>query len=195
MDKVRQRINAVRWLVMTARAFQADHFLITEGVFVQFRKTLELIAFASLSAHRDQYSQAYANYHLHWKAKDMLKAVEKLNPNFYPVPLLPPVKTGPNSWHFPGQVEDALTREDFEKLYDTCGEILHMRNPFSSKDPTTDIGYSVDEWVARIQRLLAWHSVELLDGQRWICSIPAEGAVHVTTGTPRPDESEGSVGV
>src|SRR5690349_16787754 len=106
MEKVRQRVNAVRWLVMTARALQVDHFLITEGVFVQFRKILELIAFASLSAHRELYSQAYANYHMHWRAKDMLNAVEKLNPNFYPVALMPPVKTGDNSWHFPGYVQD-----------------------------------------------------------------------------------------
>jgi len=32
MDKVRQRITAVRWLVTTARSFRSEHFLITEGV-------------------------------------------------------------------------------------------------------------------------------------------------------------------
>lgn len=189
MDKVRQRINAVRWLVATARSFQSEHFLITEGVFVQFRKTLELIAFASLSAHRKQYSEAYANYQLHWRAKDMLKVVGALNPDFYPIPLLPPVKTGENTWHFPGYVQNALSQEEFEQLYDVCGEILHMRNPFSTRDPVTNIGYSVDEWVARVERLLAWHSVQLLDGQRWVCQIPNEGLVHVTTGTPLPDQN------
>jgi len=80
-----------------------------------------------------------------------------------------------------------FSQVEFEQLYDVCGEILHMRNPFSTKDPTTNIGYSVDEWVARIERLLAWHSVQLLDGQRWVCHIPAEGPVHVTTGTPLPE--------
>ncbi len=160
MAKVRQRIAALRWLVATARSFQTDHFLITEGVFVQFRKTLELITFASLSAHRRQYSEAYANYQLHWRAKDMLKAVKTLNAEFYPIPL---------------------------QLYDVCGDILHMRNPFSTRDPTTNIGYSVDEWVARIERLLAWHSVQLLDGQRWLCQIPDEGPVDVSRGTPLPE--------
>lgn len=101
------------------------------------------------------------------------------------------MKTGEKSWHFPGYVQDALSQEEFEQLYDVCGEILHMRNPFSTKDPTTNIGYSVDEWVARIERLLAWHSVQLLDGQRWLCQIPAEGPVHVTTGTPLPAENSG----
>jgi len=108
MEKVRQRVSTIHWLVATARSFRTEHFLITESVFVQFRKTLELIAFASLSAHRKQYSEAYANFQLHWRAKDMLKAVKALNPDFYPIPLLPPVKTGENSWHFPGYVQDAL---------------------------------------------------------------------------------------
>lgn len=84
----------------------------------------------------------------------MLEDVSKVNPEFYPLALEPPIKTGSNSWHVPGQVADALSRDEFEQLYDAASQILHMRNPFSLKDPATNIGYSVDEWVARIERLL-----------------------------------------
>jgi hypothetical protein len=42
----------------------------------------------------------------------------------------------------------------------------------------------VQEWVARFQRLLSLHSVTLLNGDRWIVNIPAEGNVHVYPATP-----------
>src|ERR1035437_3686805 len=67
-----------------------DEVFDIELIFVQFRKVLELIAFSSLTANKDKYSVAYANFGVHWKAKSMLQAVGKLNPNFYPVPLGPP---------------------------------------------------------------------------------------------------------
>jgi hypothetical protein len=83
-----------------------------------------------------------------------------------------------------------MTRAEFEQLYDSCAEILHMRNPFSPKDPVTQIGYSVDEWVARIERLLTWHSVQLLDGSRWMAHVPPEGDVRVLPMVPMPNEKQ-----
>lgn len=196
MDKVRNRIAAIKWLVATTRFFKSEHYLLPEAIFVQFRKILELIAYSSLSAHREKYAEAYKNFENHWKAKAMLDAVEQLNPEFYPIALLPPTKTGDNSWMFPGYQDGALTRADFEKLYDACGDILHMKNPFSAKNPVTDIGYSVDEWVVRIEKLLTWHSVELLDDGRWLCYMPPDGQgnVHVYPGVavpPQPDATKG----
>lgn len=188
MDKVRQRIAAIKWLIATAKHFQSQHFILAEAIFVQFRKILELIAFASLTANKDAYAQANKNFQSHWKAKVMLDAVAAVNLKFYPEALESPIKTGPDSWHVPGYMSDALTREEFEQLYDACAEILHMRNPFSTKDPTTNIGYSVDEWVARIERLITWHSVQLLDGTRWTAHVPAEGDVRLFPMAPAPSD-------
>jgi len=42
-----------------------------ELIFVQFRKILELIAFSTLTANREKYSIAHANFSLHWKAKSI----------------------------------------------------------------------------------------------------------------------------
>ena len=187
MDKVRQRLAAIKWLVATSKHFKSEHFILTESVFVQFRKILELIAFASLAAHKDEYSKAHRNFQNHWKAKSMLEAVGEINRDFYPVAIQSPVKTGPNSWHVPGYVDDALTKDDFELLYDSCGEILHMRNPFSTKDPVTNIRYSVDQWVAKIERLVTWHYVQLLDGSRWTANVPIDGDVRLFPMAPNAD--------
>lgn len=53
MKKVQQRIAAIKWLVETAKQFESQHFILVESIFIQFRKILELIAYASISANKE----------------------------------------------------------------------------------------------------------------------------------------------
>jgi hypothetical protein len=180
MDKVRQRVGVIIWAVQTVRTLGAEHFMWTELIFIQFRKILELIAFSSLTANKDKYATAYANYGSHWKAVKMLECIEKLNPDFYPVPVLPPADRPDGTKSLTFVQEGFLTREEFEQLYDICGDILHMRNPFSDKDPVLQIGHGVEVWVQKIQRLLATHLIHLVDeSKKWVVVIPPAGPVKV----------------
>ncbi len=114
-----------------------------------------------------------------------LERLAKINPDFYPVPLQTPTPRVESGLYFPGFVtEGFLTKEDFVMLYQASSEVLHTRNPFSPKDPVIQIGYAVDEWVMRIQKLLTWHLVHLVDGGKWFVTIPSEGAVHVYPASP-----------
>jgi hypothetical protein len=77
-----------------------------------------------------------------------------------------------------------MTTEEFASLYDSCSDVLHTRNPFTAKDPTIQIGYTVQQWVARVQRLLGLHLVHLAGGDKWIVNVPAEGDVQVWHASP-----------
>jgi len=142
MSQIRQRTGMVQSVLARTITTGQEVFDI-ELIFVQFRKILELIAFSTLTANRDKYSLAHANFAVHWKAKSMLEAVGKLNPNFYPVPLFGPPTLLPNGVkQFTPLAEGFLTQDEFEFLYDKSSEILHERNPFATKDPVIQIGYS-----------------------------------------------------
>jgi len=184
MARIRQRINVVQTIM--SGGIKIDHADQTaELIFVQFRKTLEEIAFASLSANKEKYSEVHANFSKHWRAKDMLAVVDTVNPNFYPIPLPAPVEAAPGLKHFGEPLTDGfLTRDDFVLLYDRSSEALHTRNPYKEGDPTINIKYTVQEWVSRFQRLLSLHCVTLLNGGRWIVNIPCEGSVHVYPANP-----------
>ena len=179
MNEVRQRLGVVKWLVTGNRLVNSEFFFTTELIFLQLRKTLELIAFGSLTAHREEYVAAYANASSHWRAKAILDSVEKLNPDFYPLALVDQVAEAEGIKRLTPMADGFMTKAEFAQLYDVCGEILHARNPFSEKELTTQIGYSVDEWIGRIQRLLAFHSIIIASGDRWLVVIPSEGDVHV----------------
>jgi len=183
MTEVRQRLGVVQ-SVLAGKITTGHPTFNAELMFVQLRKTLELIAFGSLSANKVKYSETHENFAKHWKAKAMLDALEKVNPDFYPVPLDPPQQKDDGTKYFPRPADGFMTRDEFASLYDSCGKVLHTRNPFSTEDPTIKIGYTVEQWVARVQRLLDWHVVQLLGGDRWIVNIPSEGDVRAWSASP-----------
>ncbi len=184
MARIRHRINVVQTIMSGGiKIGHADQT--AELIFIQFRKTLEEIAFASLSANKEKYAEVHANFSKHWRAKEMLAVMDTVNPNFYPVPLPAPIETAPGHKHFGEPLTDGfVTRDDFAFLYKCSSEALHTRNPYKEGDPTINIKYTVQEWVVRFQRLLSWHCATLLNGDRWVVNIPCEGNVHVYPATP-----------
>jgi hypothetical protein len=178
MSRVRNRVDLVQRLLgreldLGSEAFDA------ELVYLQFRKILEEIAFSSLAANKTEYSALHANFAQHWKAEKILQELEKLNPNFYPKPLESPKTLRPGFHHFDQLSTGFLTREEFAALYDISSQVLHTRNPYSQRDVVVQARYSGDQWVSRIQRLLSWHSVQLLSGEILVVNIPPSGTVHV----------------
>ncbi len=98
-----------------------------------------------------------------------------------------PVAEGQGAWHFPPPPPGALTRDEFIKLYDLSSEILHMRNPFSAKDPATHTLHPIPEWVRKVQLLLRIHRMRLVGSETlWVVKIPPVGPVQLLMGLPVP---------
>lgn len=148
-----------------------------ELVFLHLRKALEELAFASLSANRYKYSAARAGFATEWNARRMLGFIEKVNPNFYPIPLLEPREIAPGKKHF-GRVEQGfLTKEQFVQLYDDSAELIHCRNPYAPSNATS-VTHVPDEWSKRFKALLSWHFVQLVDvPEIWVVRVPNHGSV------------------
>ena len=147
MTKIKQRIAVVRWLKTEDPLGATKSMLTAELVFVQFRKILELIAFSTLTANKEKYSKTHKNYGDHWNAKQMLACVERENVDFYPVPVAQIKTDVKGRGMLPKRRGGYLTRKDFEMLLDAAGQVLHMRNPFSTKDPLATIHYTELEYA------------------------------------------------
>jgi hypothetical protein len=176
MIEIRRRLSLVQ-AVLDASITTGHNDFDIEMVFVQLRKTLEVIAFASLTANKKEYSAAYDQFASHWNAQRMLRDLAKINPQFFPVALEPPQLMPNGVKHFPRPLDGFLTEDEFVSLYDKCAKILHARNPFSAESPTIQIGYSVMQWLSRIQKLLRLHFINLVNGDVWVVQIPNEGNV------------------
>ena len=177
MERIRNHVNIADAVI--SRNIDTGHRdLNIELIFLHFRKALEELAFASLSANREKYSAARSGFATEWNARRMLGFVKKVNSNFYPIVLRPPQETAPGHKFFDRISEGYLTEEDFATLYDRSAEVLHCRNPYAPDDPTINVKYTVDEWSRRIKTLLGWHFIQLVDLEGlWVVQVPNEGEI------------------
>jgi len=192
LQSAKKRLELVE--AVTSGRLRIDHESVdAEFACLQLRKALELIAFASVAAHKEIYSQAHADFATHWSAKKLLKKLGNLHPDFYPRPvrIAEPERPGPK--HLIPIESDYLNKEDFVFLYDTCSDALHEWNPYRSAPRVVDFRHSVSEWVVRIRRLLEMHWIAFvgtLDIFVVVFNGP-DGCVHASYAEGRPSASPG----
>ncbi len=135
-----------------------------ESVYLQFRKILELIALGSLVANKNQFSKVYNDFAKYWNARHLLKDIERLNPDFYPRPIVEVTsKRLGVKMDLQAKKDGFLTKHEFLKLYEKCGAIMHAGNPYSSQ---VDYGYyerNIQGWLDRIIGLLNSHTIRLVN--------------------------------
>jgi len=195
MEEVKRRTEAVRCF-LTGKCNTPYRATTLETIYLQFRKILELIALGSLVVNKKEVEKHKQKFDKWWHAERILKDVEKLNPDFYPKPIrdsdgsadkriipyeISPVKDG------------FLTREDFAKLYDICGEILHVDNPFGNKVDYSKYEKEMIGWLKKIMTLLNSHTIRLLnDRNLYIIHMQESKDDRVHGYTFEPVEMEGS---
>lgn len=186
MEEVKSRVGVILGVVEGRVTIGREDFD-AELVCVQLRKILELIAFASLTANKERYAEAHADFQSHWNAKRLLANLERLHPHFYPKPVQFDRQEEKGIKHFADVTEGYLTRDEFVTLYQKCSEVLHARNPFRSDPRVINFGRSIKEWVGRIQKLLAVHYMRLAGSEKlWVVFMqhPEDGKVHALTSEP-----------
>jgi hypothetical protein len=112
-----------RWVIRVGASYVAsthpdNSMLVIELIFVHFRKALEEIAFAPFAANREKYAATRTGFATDWNARRMRGFIEKVNR----------ISIRCRYWNrkrlhlgkdFERMNEPFLTREDFEKLYDS----------------------------------------------------------------------------
>jgi len=135
-----------------------------ETIGLQFRKVFELIAFASLAANRAEYSSAYADFAKHWEAAKLLKNLRRINPNFYPKPVVEAPTDDPRALHrLKDRDQDYLTQDDLIEAHGRTGALMHSANPFGQPIDYPFFQQNFLVWRAKIINLLNNHQVFLLN--------------------------------
>jgi hypothetical protein len=154
-----------------------------ECVYLQLRKILELIALGSLMANKVEFSEAYSEFSKYWNAQYLLRDLERVNPQFYPQPIIEKSGTKPDvkaDWE--PKTSGFLTKEDFLKLYEKCGKIMHAGNPYGTQIDYSYYEKSIQDWLTKITGLLSSHYIKLVND-------PNLYLIHM-----REDEKGGNVG-
>jgi hypothetical protein len=169
MEEIKVRINIILTFNDGKLTTGSDVTNI-EFVCLQFRKVLELIALASIAPNIEEYSRQRQKFYKDWHAKRILKDLERINPDFYPIPIVqapnPPNKPIKHFDLFDG---DFLKRDNFAKFYDSLGGKLHASNPFGAKSDWDKTRKQYGEWTKKVINLLNVHLIKLIDSsQIWV---------------------------
>lgn len=168
MEEVKKRISLVEGVLAQVQREERSmsHF---ELIGLHIRKTLELIAFASLAANKDRYAEEYQAFQEHWNAKRLLSNLEKINADFYPKPF-EVVRDDLNDLTLAEVPDGYLTQDEFVELYGYASQAMHVQNPF--RPARFNTRYSFSEWLDRIVGLLRIHQIRLVETSRyWVVQL------------------------
>lgn len=189
MEEVKQR-SALVSRILTADFTTGREDYDYEMVALNLRKILELIAFSSIMSNLAEYKKAYEDAHRHWNAERIMRDVEKVNPNFYPVSAkIEQQDSGVK--RVVESEEDCLSKKEFVKLYKICGSTLHIPNSIQGKK-TVNFVHQPGVWLMKIHNLLSTHYTTLLQsGHMWLIVLThsEDGKAHGYPAEPVPIEA------
>ena len=145
MEEIKKRISVICSFLDSGHSFGHENFDY-EVVCLHLRKILELIAFSSLTANKEEYSKVHKDFTEKWNAKKLINSIERINPGFYPKPVKLSGTSGKGIKHLENIETGFLDKEDWLKLYDLCSKVLHVWNPYSEKEKNLNFEKSVTEW-------------------------------------------------
>jgi hypothetical protein len=181
METVKLRIALIEDM-MKGKCNLPDVPLI-EFATLEFRKILELIAFGSLVANEKVYRATHADFAKEWNAKKLLAKLEKLNADFYPIPVKQVQPDKPDMLLRHEKIAQGyLTKKTFIYAYQQCSELIHTANPYSKKSHFDPKVYSTKffAWRDQIVLLLSLHELHLYsDPGMAVCSMNDGGTNQV----------------
>lgn len=185
MNQVKSRLQYIDNIIDFASGEQSVFAL--ETIALQLRKILEIVAFSSISPCKGLYEQVRLKYGCDdytkdWNAKSILRAMDNVNPDFYPNPFM--ILEGVH--HQDGQSgrkivpisDEYLTRKEFDSLYKRLGKYLHADNPWGTDKGILNFRTDVPSYLAKIKRLLNYHLVKIKMAERhvlWMVEMGSYG--------------------
>jgi len=184
MVEIKRRIEVISSLIRkeVIVKFHATH---VETMVLQLRMILELIALSSLAANREIFKNNRKKFEDHWRVSKIIKDVEGLNRNFYPMPIVQiDTPDGPAEQEFIVRTEGFLTKDELVEVHGRCGDVLHAANPYDKKPNYIKFEQDIPTWVTKIMTLLANHKIQLLDDDNFYfvrMEDPTDKRVHLYT--------------
>lgn len=182
MTEALDRLNASEEY-LAAHAGCQNHVAL-ESAALQLRKAMEAIAFSAIAPNKQQYAairkQAAkpADFSKDWQADSIFLVLSKVNPDFYPDPVLQPTQVAPNAWHFGKPLYGYMKRNSFETMYKRLGKFLHADNPWGVDKGWAQLSSDIHDAIAKLRALLKKHRTIIrapgFNGV-WIVDAPSDG--------------------
>lgn len=169
MQEIKERLYAIEDVLSMRTELRGP--LAHEFCFLQLRMICECISFACVIAHAYIKELQTPKFQKQWSADGLMKALEKLHPDFYPKPRTMTV-TGGNI-QLDATEAPFLTKRDLKTLVGLCGDNLHRGSPEKyvfnqTPEYLTADHQAIIDFTNRVFRLMESHLMSHRDGARYI---------------------------
>ena len=141
-----------------------------ETMVLQVRMIIELITLGSLAANKPVFEENLQKFKKLYRPKDILRDIERLNPKFYPEPIVHIQATDDSQkGKFVHLKSGFMNPDELIEVHGRCGDMLHAKNPYGKGIDYSDYNHYegiVINWVKRIKTLLNTHLIKPLDQNR-----------------------------
>lgn len=172
MEEIKLRIETIN--VLAGGKTGLEPIVVQEACFLQLRLICELIALGCLTAHGDIKETKATKFRKTYEADKILKGLEELHADFYPIPTrVLPKEEGKSVQPLELVKEgDFLKKSDLFTLYGQTGNFLHrgsMKKLLSQERIISPSYAEISKWAKKIVDLLSMHTIARLSGNPLIC--------------------------
>lgn len=170
MEEIKLRIDAINSGI-TGQLPLIPPF-VREFSYLQIRMVCELVALGCLVAHGDIQATKTKKLQKEWSAEKIIEQLETLHPYFFPQPVHQSVDG--NHHHLQGISPPSLTKDEFLRLYNECGDVLHRGSAKKLLGNTSvQVDYnSITALAQKLNDLLQIHIVVMLGGKTmFVCAL------------------------
>jgi hypothetical protein len=178
MDEVKVRIDSIDRALRGQTGFAGP--LVREYCYLQLRLLCELIGLACLVAHGDKPATQSGQLGKEWSADAIIKALEKLRPHFYPIPVIQtttPIPGTENKHHHLQEIDpQPFPKEALLGLYGDTHRYLHRGNVTKLLNSDTPIEpfsnfQDVNSWAQKINDQLQNHLIFINEKEVIACVL------------------------
>lgn len=165
---VKNRMKAIE-IIATHQKSTSFRYTDIEFMTLQIRKIIEHIAMGNLVVNKELYNEYNDKFSSNWNAKYIFRDLERLNPQFYPIPVKTDYTVEPKRWV---NIDEAyLTKDEAVKIYDKCGGLMHVPNPYGSQVDVFYYEKMIPIWYKKIFYLLNQHVIHMVGGEQMYCIV------------------------
>jgi hypothetical protein len=135
-----------------------------EFMCLQMRSVLELIILGSLVTNSRHYNKTEEELKKMWRVRSMMKQLEPINKEFFPIPVEIVTLDKPNHFDIrPYSKNDVLLKDELPDMYDSLCDFTHPKNPYAEEKDFAKMKVSLISWWYKIARLLDVYVIQLVD--------------------------------
>jgi hypothetical protein len=165
MEEVKKRFVAIETVLKskdTTGSWQTNF----EFVALQLRKVFETIVLATVDSNEGALTGVGSSVFKEWQITKIIKAVERVNPKFYPVPARQS-RDGTELLKFEGEY---LTLDRLKEFHGKCGDWMHAKVANFGASDFERWHRTFVAWLRLTMSLLSFHTIQLADpdSQLWV---------------------------